>query len=122
VLVFSADLTSIFVFVRAAKKLHETLLMSILRCDMKFFESTPIGRILNRFSKDLETIESKLPTFFQTCVRLSFICISILAVISINTPIFIVVLIPIFVLYYYVQVRLYFNICICMIQILWALS
>lgn len=44
----------------ASIALHNNLFTSILRAKTKFFDSNPSGRILNRFSKDLLNIESKL--------------------------------------------------------------
>ena len=34
--------------VRGAKLLHNRMLSNVLRCPMAFFDTTPIGRILNR--------------------------------------------------------------------------
>ena len=42
---------------KGASNLHERMLMSVMRCPMFFFDSTPSGRVLNRFSKDMD--ESK---------------------------------------------------------------
>ena len=41
----------------AASELHGTMLSRILRSPMTFFDTTPLGRILNRFSKVLGTIK-----------------------------------------------------------------
>lgn len=45
----------------SAKVMHDTLLKSVLRWPMKSFDTTPIGRILNRFSKDVDTLDIYLP-------------------------------------------------------------
>jgi len=49
-LIFLADYLFVFLYVRASKNLHSQMLSSILKCNMQFFESTPVGRIINRFS------------------------------------------------------------------------
>ena len=43
-----------------ASKLHSHMFTSILRCPMSFFDTTPTGRILNRFSRDLDECKSRL--------------------------------------------------------------
>ena len=44
---------------RAAKKLHEEMLNKVLNAPINlYFDVTPIGRILNRFSKDLNVVEN----------------------------------------------------------------
>lgn len=48
----------------ASIALHDDLFVSIMRAKMEFFDSNPSGRILNRFSKDLLNIESKLGQAF----------------------------------------------------------
>ena len=43
--------------IRAASQLHARILRGIVRAPMSFFHATPIGRLQNRFSKDLYTID-----------------------------------------------------------------
>ena len=42
---------------RARKVLHDYMLRNILRCPARFFECTPVGRIINRFSTDMSVID-----------------------------------------------------------------
>jgi ATP-binding cassette subfamily C (CFTR/MRP) protein 1 len=37
--------------VRAAKQLHNEMLRNVFLSTMAFFDTTPLGRIVNRFSK-----------------------------------------------------------------------
>ncbi|SAM07275.1 hypothetical protein [Absidia glauca] len=46
---------------RASRKIYVALLDRILHAPLRFFDTTPVGRILNRFAGDLETIDSDLP-------------------------------------------------------------
>lgn len=55
--------------VNCAKHLHNSMLGGILKAPVLFFDTNPAGRILNRFSKDIEYIDEILP---QTFSDLSF--------------------------------------------------
>lgn len=39
---------------RAASALHDKLFQKVLHSPMAFFDTTPLGRILNRFSRDMD--------------------------------------------------------------------
>uniref|UniRef100_H2YA78 Uncharacterized protein n=1 Tax=Ciona savignyi TaxID=51511 RepID=H2YA78_CIOSA len=47
--------------IRAATRMHVKLLASIMKAPISFFDATPLGRIINRFSSDLYTIDDFLP-------------------------------------------------------------
>jgi len=49
----SSQLTSL----RAMRLLHSKMLDNVVRCPMRFFDTTPFGRIINRFSNDMNTID-----------------------------------------------------------------
>lgn len=45
----------------AAINLHNGILARILHAPLLYFDQTPIGRILQRFSKDIEVVDQKIP-------------------------------------------------------------
>ncbi|PPS08136.1 hypothetical protein GOBAR_AA12505 [Gossypium barbadense] len=47
----------------AARRLHDAMLTSILRAPMTFFHTNPLGRIINRFAKDLGDIDRNVAPF-----------------------------------------------------------
>ncbi|KAG0275623.1 Canalicular multispecific organic anion transporter 2 [Linnemannia exigua] len=50
--------------IRASALLHRNLLTKIMRLPMSFFDTTPLGRVLNRFSSDFTSIDDRLPNKF----------------------------------------------------------
>ena len=69
-----------------------------------FFETTPAGRILNRFSRDIETVDSVLPQLFEQWLGSAFDVLATITILLYTTPVFLAVAIPLAVLYYYAQV------------------
>uniref|UniRef100_A0A8C6M5H1 ATP binding cassette subfamily C member 12 n=1 Tax=Nothobranchius furzeri TaxID=105023 RepID=A0A8C6M5H1_NOTFU len=72
------------VTLRAACKLHNRMFRKILASPMSFFDTTPTGRILNRFAKDQEEVDTVLPLhmdpFLQFCLLVTFTIIIISSV------------------------------------------
>lgn len=87
----------------AAKRLHNNLLSKVLRLPMAFFDTTPLGRILNRFSKDVDTVDTVLSDTVQMWIILFLNMVSSIVVISTSTPIFMAALLPLAILYYVIQ-------------------
>ena len=46
-----------FMGLTAAKRLHNSMISSIIKAPMRFFDKTPLGRIINRISGDVHTID-----------------------------------------------------------------
>jgi hypothetical protein len=67
-LLFFRMLSQLLLCLWTAKLLHESVLVSILRAPMSFFDTTPVGRILNRFRFQLNTTALEVPIYknFQT--------------------------------------------------------
>ncbi|PRT52473.1 Metal resistance protein YCF1 [Wickerhamiella sorbophila] len=88
---------------KAAKTLHNRMLRAILRAPMSFFETTPLGRIVNRFSNDVYKVDQELATSFSSLFnQLSRVMYTFL-VISYGTPGFIFFVIPLALVYLYYQ-------------------
>ncbi|KAK9303947.1 hypothetical protein QLX08_004533 [Tetragonisca angustula] len=89
--------------IRASVNLFESTLQRVLRNPMSFFDKTPTGRILNRLSKDTDVIDNTLPSILRSWIACLFGVIATLVVISVSTPEFIAIIVPISVIYYFVQ-------------------
>ena len=91
--------------VTAGKLFHDRMLNSVLKSKIRFFDSTPIGRILQRFSRDVESVDVHLQWSFDSAIHSLFNVISSFLLIIIALPISLVVLIPTLVIYYFIQNR-----------------
>lgn len=86
----------------AANKIFKELLDTILRAKLRFFDKTPIGRIMNRFLKDVESVDQELTPFGEAIFACLVQCVSTLILITYITPGFLVFAIIISFLYYLV--------------------
>ncbi|XP_029311727.1 canalicular multispecific organic anion transporter 2 isoform X4 [Cottoperca gobio] len=88
----------------AARKLHYNLLTNKFHSPQSFFDTTPIGRLINRFSKDIYVIDEALPSTVFMFLSTFFVSLSTMIVIISSTPIFAVVIAPLAFIYIFVQV------------------
>ncbi|KAI9475895.1 MAG: multi drug resistance-associated protein MRP [Benjaminiella poitrasii] len=93
----------VFCAIRSARVLHSEMLETIVRSPMAFFDTTPLGRILNRFSKDQHTVDEILPRIFHGYFRVLFSVIATVCIIAFSTPLFMVLIVPLGIIYIYVQ-------------------
>ena len=64
---------------RSSERLHDKMVSSLLQAPVLFFDTNPAGRILNRFSKDIGSLDDVLPrTFFLAIQCLLSLCSSVL--------------------------------------------
>uniref|UniRef100_A0A8C5GHE0 ATP-binding cassette, sub-family C (CFTR/MRP), member 2 n=1 Tax=Gouania willdenowi TaxID=441366 RepID=A0A8C5GHE0_GOUWI len=90
--------------VAASRVLHSRLLNNMLRVPMVFFDTTPIGRVVNRFAKvDIFTIDEAIPQSLRSWILCLLGVLGTLFVICLATPFFAVVLLPLALIYYFVQ-------------------
>ncbi|CAF95602.1 unnamed protein product [Tetraodon nigroviridis] len=70
---------------------------------LRFFDVTPLGQILNRFSADTNIIDQHIPPTLESLTRSTLLCLSAIGVISTITPEFLLALIPLGVAFYFIQ-------------------
>lgn len=75
---------------RASSKLHTFLLQSVSRARLQFFDTTPLGQLMNRFSKDIEAVDQDVAPVAVGVLGCLFSMISIVALISVITPGFLI--------------------------------
>ncbi|KAI1703946.1 ABC transporter transmembrane region domain-containing protein [Ditylenchus destructor] len=93
-------LVTLFAGLAASRNLHNPMLIRILRAPMSFFDTTPLGRILNRFTNDVALVDSMLTISFRYFVQCAIGILSTLTIIVITTPVFVVAIVPLAVIYY----------------------
>uniref|UniRef100_A0A672Q906 Canalicular multispecific organic anion transporter 2-like n=1 Tax=Sinocyclocheilus grahami TaxID=75366 RepID=A0A672Q906_SINGR len=103
VLVMFSSFTLALGKIQAARKLHQTLLDNKFHTPQSFFDTTPIGRIINRFSKDIYVIDEVLPSTVLMFLGTFFASLSTMIVIIFSTPIFALVIGPLALIYFFVQ-------------------
>uniref|UniRef100_A0A3P9ASD7 Canalicular multispecific organic anion transporter 1 n=1 Tax=Maylandia zebra TaxID=106582 RepID=A0A3P9ASD7_9CICH len=87
----------------ASRILHSRLLNNILRVPMVFFDTSPIGRVINRFAKDIFTIDEAIPASLRSCLLCLMSVLGTVFVICMATPFFAIVIIPLALIYFFVQ-------------------
>jgi len=102
--VFGLALAIAFGSMVASRNIHSGLLSQVMRCPMSFFDTTPLGRIVNRFSKDIDIVDTNIPQFSQNFLITFAPLVSTLIVITYSTPIFIAVAIPLILIFIVIQV------------------
>eukprot|EP01062_Namystynia_karyoxenos_P068259 TRINITY_DN6263_c1_g1_i1.p1 TRINITY_DN6263_c1_g1~~TRINITY_DN6263_c1_g1_i1.p1 ORF type:complete len:1471 (+),score=387.48 TRINITY_DN6263_c1_g1_i1:72-4415(+) len=89
--------------VRAARSVHNRLLAAVLYAPTSFFDETPIGRVVNRFSSDVYGVDDSLPFIMNILLANIYGLAGSLAVTLYGLPYFGIVLVPVGVIYYRIQ-------------------
>ncbi|XP_062850775.1 ATP-binding cassette sub-family C member 9 isoform X2 [Trichomycterus rosablanca] len=103
VLCLVTSLTVEFLGLTAASNLHHNLLNKIIHAPLRFFDITPLGQILNRFSADTNIIDQHIPPTLESLTRSTLLCLSAIGVIAFVTPAFLIALVPLAVAFYFIQ-------------------
>ncbi|KAI8958994.1 P-loop containing nucleoside triphosphate hydrolase protein [Daldinia sp. FL1419] len=54
----------------AARSLHSTFIKTMLSVPLSWYRATPVGRVVNRFSRDMDSIDSTLAGMLRLCVEM----------------------------------------------------
>jgi len=57
----AASMITGIITLRASGTMHKNMLNRILRAPMSFFDTTPTGRVVNRFAKDVDVTDNSIP-------------------------------------------------------------
>nr|CAD7568275.1 unnamed protein product [Timema californicum] len=108
-----AGLNSVFTLLRAflfayaglhaATSIHKLLLNSIMRARILFFDLSPLGRILNRFSSDTYTVDDSLPFIMNILLAQFFSVIGTVFIIIYGLPWLVLILAPLVPIYHWLQ-------------------
>ncbi|TNN61497.1 Multidrug resistance-associated protein 4 [Liparis tanakae] len=85
--------------VRSARVLHDDMFAAVLRTHVHFFDVNPVGRILNRFSKDVSQMDSMLPITFVDFYQ----NVGVVAVAASVIPLFLVPVGPLLLVFLYLR-------------------
>lgn len=99
----SADLFWLQRGLAAGRDIHDRMLRSVLGAGIRFFDATPVGRVLQRFSRDMEAIDIHLQWSFEHSMKcFAQVAVTLCLIIGL-LPLVALILVPVFFVYYQVQ-------------------
>nr|XP_039260100.1 multidrug resistance-associated protein 4-like isoform X1 [Styela clava] len=95
-----------YICVTSGIHMHKKMFEAILRAPIRFFDTNPAGRILNRFSKDMGQIDELLPITFIDFLWILGVIVSVVILTSVVNYFVIIVIIPLVI--YFLWLRSYY--------------
>lgn len=89
---------------RGSQLLHKRMLDRVLRAPMSWFNTTPSGRIMNRFSKDIDTVDVTIRFNVRLLMVIALRSVTSLILISVGSVYSIILIVPIVLLYFLFQI------------------
>ncbi|XP_004644561.1 multidrug resistance-associated protein 6 isoform X1 [Octodon degus] len=95
-----ASMAAVFVGgIQASSLLFRRLLWDVARSPIGFFERTPVGKLLNYFSKEMDTVDVEIPEKLQALLTYTFGLLEVCLAVTTVTPLAIVAILPLMLLY-----------------------
>ncbi|CAL8080013.1 unnamed protein product [Orchesella dallaii] len=69
---------------RISINIHKKMFSSLIRAPIKFFDENPSGRIMNRFSKDLSSMDENLPAAFIDVIEIFLVMIGVIFIVVLS--------------------------------------
>jgi ABC-type multidrug transport system fused ATPase/permease subunit len=88
--VFIREVVLFYGSISASKRIHARLMEAVMRARFRFFDSTPLGQIMNRFSKDMEAIDQEVTPVAVGLIYCLLSIITIVILITVITPGFLI--------------------------------
>ncbi|XP_069566366.1 multidrug resistance-associated protein 1 [Brachyistius frenatus] len=103
VAVFCYSLSMSIGGILASRCLHQSMMYDVLRSPMSFFERTPSGNLVSRFAKEMDTIDSVIPSIIKMFMGSMFNVLGSCVVILVATPLVAIIIPFLGLLYFFVQ-------------------
>jgi len=100
---FLSAVLALITRLKASRFLHEALLEKMLHAPMEFFDTTPIGRLINRFGRDMNAVDQTIPASMQSALRITVTMLATSIGVVVVTPWFFLAMLPMGVVYYFLQ-------------------
>ena len=84
----------LLVSLRCSERLHDKMVVAILQAPVLFFDSNPVGRILNRFSKDIGCLDEVLPKTFLAAIQYGLLVFASIIVPTVTNPWLLFLVVP----------------------------
>lgn len=93
---------------KASIGLHNAMYQGIIRAAMYFFRTNPVGRIMNRFSKDMGLVDEMLPTVMIEVIQIAMALIGVIVIVAMVNQWSLLLTAGMAVMFFYLR-RIYLN-------------